>query len=110
MSDIHKEVGFDCGAGKKLFVDLGIIETAQTARIQNDRNHRQNEIGALQRGLLISELLGDVFVTLEAFRHFGVEGPTQIDAKGSLYRNNGDLILAAAVEGAGIISMPDFIV
>lgn len=37
-------------------------------------------------------------------------GLTQIDAKGALYCNNGDLVLAAAVKGAGIISMPDFIV
>ena len=40
----------------------------------------------------------------------GPEGPMQINAKGNLHCNNGDLILAAAVEGAGIISMPDFIV
>lgn len=37
-------------------------------------------------------------------------GLTQIDAKGALYCNNGDLVLAAAIKGAGIISMPDFIV
>ena len=109
-SDIHEDVGFDCGAGKKPFVDLGILETAHAARIQTDRTHRQNEIGALQRGLLISELFGDVFIALEAFRHFGMEGPTQIDSKGALYCNNGDLVLDAAVEGAGIISMPDFVV
>ena len=39
-----------------------------------------------------------------------MEGPTQIDSKGALYCNNGDLVLDAAVEGAGIISMPDFVV
>ena len=37
-------------------------------------------------------------------------GLTQIDAKGALHCNNGDLVLAAAIKGAGIISMPDFIV
>lgn len=40
----------------------------------------------------------------------GKDGPVLIDATGSIYSNNGDLLLAAAVEGAGIISMPDFIV
>ena len=33
-----------------------------------------------------------------------------MDATGNILSNNGDLLLASAVEGAGIISMPDFIV
>ena len=33
-----------------------------------------------------------------------------MECTGNIYSNNGDLLLAAAVEGAGIISMPDFIV
>ena len=93
----------------KPLVDLGIIETAHAARIRTDRKHRQKEIGTLQRRPLISELMGDVFVALRAFRHVGVEAATQIDAKGRLYCNNGDLLPAAAVEGAGIISLPDLI-
>ena len=47
---------------------------------------------------------------LEPWHVNGPDGPMQIDAKGNLFCNNGDLILAAAVEDAGIISMPDFIV
>jgi len=33
-----------------------------------------------------------------------------MEATGNIFSNNGDLLLASAVEGAGIISMPDFIV
>jgi DNA-binding transcriptional LysR family regulator len=39
----------------------------------------------------------------------GSDGPVLIEAKGNIFSNNGDLLLASAVEGAGIISMPDFI-
>lgn len=47
---------------------------------------------------------------LEPWLVTGPDGETLIDCSGNLFCNNGDLILAAAVEGAGIISMPDFIV
>lgn len=40
----------------------------------------------------------------------GADGPVLIEANGNIFSNNGDLLLASAVEGAGIISMPDFIV
>lgn len=40
----------------------------------------------------------------------GPDGEILIDSKGNLFCNAGDLLLEAAVEGAGIISMPDFIV
>ncbi|MFT5487579.1 MAG: DNA-binding transcriptional LysR family regulator [Paracoccaceae bacterium] len=40
----------------------------------------------------------------------GEDGPVLMDATGNILSNNGDLLLASAVEGAGIISMPDFIV
>ena len=38
------------------------------------------------------------------------DGPVLMEARGNIFSNNGDLLLASAVEGAGIISMPDFIV
>lgn len=47
---------------------------------------------------------------LEPWQVNGADGEMLIDCGGNLFCNNGDLILAAAVEGAGIISMPDFIV
>ena len=40
----------------------------------------------------------------------GGDGPVMMEATGNIFSNNGDLLLASAVEGAGIISMPDFIV
>lgn len=40
----------------------------------------------------------------------GEGGPILAESTGNIISNNGDLILASAVEGAGIISMPDFIV
>jgi len=40
----------------------------------------------------------------------GDDGPVLMEATGNIFSNNGDLLLASAVEGAGIISMPDFIV
>lgn len=40
----------------------------------------------------------------------GKDGPVLMEATGTILSNNGDLLLASAVEGAGIISMPDFIV
>jgi len=39
----------------------------------------------------------------------GKDGPELIEATGNIFSNNGDLLLASAVEGAGVISMPDFI-
>lgn len=38
------------------------------------------------------------------------DGEVMAPSRGNIISNNGDLILASAVEGAGIISMPDFIV
>jgi len=39
----------------------------------------------------------------------GRDDPVLIEAKGNIFSNNGDLLLASTVEGVGIISMPDFI-
>ena len=40
----------------------------------------------------------------------GPDGPILIPCGGNIVSNNCDLLLASAIEGAGIISMPDFIV
>lgn len=39
----------------------------------------------------------------------GPDGALEIPCTGNIVSNNGDLLLASALEGAGIISMPDFI-
>ena len=47
---------------------------------------------------------------LEPWLANGPDGEILMDCKGNVTCNNGDLILAAAVAGAGIISLPSFIV
>ena len=68
VSDVHEDVGADVGAGEEGSIRLVRVEAAHGTRVEAEAPQRQQEVGRLQRAVLVSRIIAKVSLpTNQAF-------------------------------------------